>query len=84
MRLLLVLQTVNWQPFEQILEELGDRRNARIAYSQDLRKQNMQPSDRHANKGLKPLVLQGKCVSSDSEGILEIVVPSPEHEVIPI
>jgi Uma2 family endonuclease len=29
----LVLQNVNWQQFEQILEELGDRRNARIAYS---------------------------------------------------
>jgi len=29
----LVLQEVNWQQFEQILEELGNRRNARIAYS---------------------------------------------------
>lgn len=36
MRLLLVLQTVNWQPFEQILKELGDRRNARIADSKGI------------------------------------------------
>lgn len=44
----LVVRDVSWQEFEAILEELGDRRAARIAYSQ---------------------------------GILEIRMPSPEHEV---
>ena len=28
-----VLEDVNWQEFEAILEELGDRRNTRLAYS---------------------------------------------------
>lgn len=44
----LVIKNVNWQEFEAILEELGDHRATRIAYS---------------------------------KGILEIRMPSPEHEV---
>lgn len=42
------LQNVNWDEFEAILEELGDKRASRIAYS---------------------------------DGILEIRMPLPEHEV---
>ncbi|WP_299414720.1 Uma2 family endonuclease [Acaryochloris sp. IP29b_bin.148] len=42
------LQGVNWNEFEAILEELGDRRASRIAYS---------------------------------NGVLELRMPSPEHEV---
>ncbi len=43
-----VLKDINWQNFEQILEELGEHRSARIAYE---------------------------------SGVLEIMVPLPEHEV---
>jgi Uma2 family endonuclease len=42
------LQEVNWQEFEAILDELGDKRASRIAYS---------------------------------DGVLEIRMPLPEHEV---
>jgi len=42
------LQAVNWREFEAILDELGDKRASRIAYS---------------------------------DGVLEIRMPSPEHEV---
>ncbi|MGC9503326.1 Uma2 family endonuclease [Baaleninema sp.] len=44
----LVMTDVNWQMYERILEEFGEKRSARINYSQ---------------------------------GLLEIMVPLPEHEV---
>jgi Uma2 family endonuclease len=43
----LLLQDISWQDFEEILGELGERRNSRISYS---------------------------------DGVLEIMVPLPEHE----
>ncbi|WP_319422171.1 Uma2 family endonuclease [Pleurocapsa sp. FMAR1] len=43
----LLLQDINWQDFEEILEELGEHRSSKISYS---------------------------------NGVLEIMVPLPEHE----
>lgn len=44
---IITIPGISWQEFEEVLEELGDKRSTRIAYS---------------------------------KGILEIMLPLPEHE----
>ncbi|MGK7924186.1 MAG: Uma2 family endonuclease, partial [Spirulina sp.] len=47
----LVLRDVNWQEFEQILEELGEKRTSRIAYANGILEIMASLPEHEANKG---------------------------------
>jgi hypothetical protein len=61
-----------------------------FSYPQDLRKQNAKSSDleeipargRHTNKGLKPLVLQRKCVSPERQFWPFSLNPHLQHSLL--